>query len=61
MKLVFLLNYTLRFFMFKFDLNVKHLTFSNKSHGLQKKLFTEKKCFFSVDSVKTIELHVVHT
>ena len=34
--------------------------FSNKSHGLQKKFFTENK-FFSVDYVEIGELHVVDT
>ena len=39
---------------------LKHtLNFSNKSHGL--KVFIEKKKIFSVDYVKIIELHVVHT
>ena len=32
----------------------------SKIHALQKKLFIEKKFFFSVDYVKIIELHV-HT
>ena len=35
------------------------LIFSNKNHGLHKKLLIEqKKNFFSVDHVKIIELHV---
>ena len=34
--------------------------FSNKRHGLQKKLFIEKTRFFSVDCVKVIELHGLH-
>ena len=56
MKSVFLLKYTLRFFMFKFNLNVKHRSiFSNKNPDLQKKHFIEKKY------EKVIELHVVHT
>ena len=33
--------------------------FSIKRHGLQKKLFTEKNIFFSVDYVKINELHGV--
>ena len=32
------------------------LIFSNKNHGLQK-----KTVFFTVDYVKIIELHIVHT
>ena len=35
------------------------LIFSNKNHGLQKKTL-EKNSFFIVDSVKIIELHIVH-
>ena len=55
MKSVFLSKYTLRFFIFKFDLNVKHrLYFSNKSHDLQKKTFHRKKY------EKNTELNVVH-
>ena len=34
--------------------------FSNRSHGLQKKLFIEENSFFSVDYVKINELHVTH-
>ena len=52
MKSVFLLKYTLRFFI--------TLIVSNKNHGLQKKLFTEKSSF-SVDYVKLIELDVVQS
>ena len=37
------------------------LAFSNKRHGVQKKLFIEKNRFFSVDNVKIIELHFVRT
>ena len=42
--------------MSKFHLNVKNTTFifSNKNHGLQKKLLIEK-AVFSVDKVKIIE------
>ena len=36
------------------------LIFSNKNHGQQKK--TEKKnSFFTVDYVKIMELHILHT
>ena len=35
--------------------------FSNRSHGLEKKLFIEENSSFSVDYVKINELHVVHT
>ena len=35
------------------------LSFSNKNHGLHKKLFIEK-IVFSVDYVQIVELHVVH-
>ena len=35
------------------------LIFSNKSYGLRKKFFIEKK-FFSVDYGKILELHVAH-
>ena len=35
--------------------------FSNRSDGLQKKLFKEENKIFSVDYVKISELHVVHT
>ena len=48
------LRCTLRSFIFKSDLNVKH-----RSNFYRKTIFTEKK-FFSVDYVKIIELHVVH-
>ena len=34
-------------------------SFSNKCDG-QKKVFIEKKSFFAVDSVKIIELLIVH-
>ena len=37
------------------------LIFSNKSHGLQKKLLIEKIVFFSVDYIKIIEVYFVHT
>ena len=37
------------------------LIFSNKKHGLQKKILYRKKSFFTVDYVKIIELHNVHT
>ena len=36
--------------------NAAHI-FSNKKHGLQKKLLIEKNRFFSVDYIKIIELH----
>ena len=36
------------------------LIFSNKNHGLQKKN-SRKKVFFTVDYVKIIKLHIVHT
>ena len=59
------MKYTLKFYIFKFDLNVKNTTliFSNKNHGQQKKTLYRKKnrFFFSIDYVKIIELHVVHT
>ena len=36
-----------QYFIFKFDLKVKHLSyFSNKNHGLHKKLFKENFVFF---------------
>ena len=36
-KSVFKLKFTLMFFIFRFDINVKHCSiFSNKNHGLQK-------------------------
>ena len=50
----FLLKYTLRFFIFKFDLNVKY-----RPYCLQKKLFIEKTIFFSVDYAKINELHEI--
>ena len=37
------------------------LIFSKKVPGLQKRFFVEKNGFFSVDYLKIIELHVVHT
>ena len=46
MKSAFLLKYTLRFFIFKLDLNEKHRSplFSNKNHDPQKKKrFIQKK------------------
>ena len=51
MKSVSKLKYTLRFFIFKFDLNLiyRPYVFTNKGHGLQglqKKLFTEEIVFF---------------
>ena len=36
------------------------LIFSNKNHDLQKKKL-QKKSFFTVDFVKIIESHIVHT
>ena len=36
------------------------LIFSNKRHGLRKKLFIEENKIFSVDYVKIIELLVTH-
>ena len=57
MKSVFLLKYTLRFYLTE-DVT---LIFSNKSCGLQKKLFIEKNSFVSVGYVKIIGLHVIHT
>ena len=50
----FLLKYTLRFFIFKFDLNVKY-----RPYCLLKKLFIEKTIFFSVDYAKINELHEI--
>ena len=42
-KISFQIKYTLMFFIFRFDLNVKHCSiFSNKNHGLQKEHFIEK-------------------
>ena len=37
-----LMKYKFRFFIFTFDLNVKHRFFSNKNHGLHERLFIEK-------------------
>ena len=37
------------------------LIFSNKKHGLKKKILYRKKSFFTVDYIKIIELHNVHT
>ena len=42
MKLIFLLKCTLRFFILKFDLNVK----KKKKKKQKKKLFTEETVFF---------------
>ena len=42
MKSVFLLKRTLRFFIFKFNLNPKHLFFQIKAMIHEKKHFTEK-------------------
>ena len=51
-EMSFLLSYTLRIFIFKFDWNVKHISiFSDKNHSLEKTLYRKK----------IIELHVVHT
>ena len=49
-----------RFFYFQiwFKCETPLIFFSNKNHGLHKKLFIEKKRF-SVDYVKIIELHTV--
>ena len=38
-----------------------NIRYGNKKHGLQKKLSIEENFFFSVEYVKIIELHVVHT
>ena len=35
--------------------------FANKNHGLQGKKLKKKTVFFTVDYVKIIELHIVHT
>ena len=62
-KSVFLVKHTLRlgFSIFKFDLNVKHLLFFLiRTMVYKKKLFIEKNSF-TVDYVKIIELHTVHT
>ena len=48
------------FYIFKFDLNVPLLFFPMKAMVYRKKLY-RKKFFFSVDYVKIIELHLVHT
>ena len=48
-------------FILKFDLIAKLLLFSNKNHDLQETLYRKTVVFFSVDYVKIIELHVVHT
>ena len=51
----FFIKTHVRFFTFKFDLNVKYRPyFSNKGYNLQKKRF-------SIDYVKVDELHVVNT
>ena len=57
------LKYTYKAFMFKFDLNAKRYSyFSCKRTMLyRRKLFIEKNTFFSVDYIKIIKLHVVHT
>ena len=55
MKSVFLLRYMWRFFIFKFDLNVKHLLFFQiKKHDLP------TKTFFRKQYETIIELHAVH-
>ena len=62
MKSVFLLKYTLRFFIFKFGINLKHrfYFFPLRTMVYRKKNFIEKIVLY-VDYVKIIELHVVHT
>ena len=58
----FFIKIQVEVFCSKFDLNVKHRShFSNKNHGLYKKALYRKNNFFSVDYVKIIKLHVVHT
>ena len=52
MKSVFLLKYTIRFIIFKFD---------SKTMVYRKKTLYRKKKIFSVDYVKIIEFRVVHT
>ena len=65
-KSVFLLKYTLRlwprFFIFKFDLNVKHRIFFywEPSSTEKNSLYIEKNSFV-VDYVRIIEVHIVHT
>ena len=56
MKSVFLLRYTLRFFIFQFGLNVKHQScfFSNKKNMIFRKNY--RKQYETI-----IELYVVHT
>ena len=60
MKSIFLFKYTLRFFIFKFDLNVKQSPyFFPVKVMVCRKNSIENKSFFSVDYVKIIELQVV--
>ena len=60
MKSIFLFKYTLRFFIFKFDLNVKQSPyFFPVKVMVCRKNSIENKSFFSVDYVKITELQVV--
>ena len=64
MKSVSVLKYTLRLFIFKIDLDVKHrpsLFFLIKAMACRENSLQKKIVFFSVDYVKIIELHVAHT
>ena len=52
-----------RFFIFKFDLNVKHRRYFSNKHDLLKKNILYKKLvfFYRLLYVKVIELYAVHT
>ena len=52
-----------RFFIFKFDLNVKYRSyfFLQEQSSIEKNSLKKKISFFAVDYVKIIELHIVHT